>query len=254
MEWSSEFCRKRHPTDDLNEEQPLSKRLSLLNLNFGACKYSNNARLYWLINERPIADLYVVNKLNSNMRRKQLKTQIPPINQRLPTDQERMEVDNVVYVSDLDSDSESDADDRVVFLPDVERKLNNIPYALANGDRSKNQSTSTELILYSIPSAISIPEQKDVVRRAIIESRRRLREKSAEAAWNSISPTNVSGEMFSGLSTSDLSGTSNNEPKLVFDGANSLMSGGWGSWRPLDANMVMKPSDNFEDLDAMEIE
>lgn len=33
MEWSLEPGRKRHPSDDLSEEQPLSKRLSLLNLN-----------------------------------------------------------------------------------------------------------------------------------------------------------------------------------------------------------------------------
>ena len=38
MEWSLESCRKRHPSDDLSEEQPLSKRLSLLNLNNPSCE------------------------------------------------------------------------------------------------------------------------------------------------------------------------------------------------------------------------
>ncbi|KAF8424678.1 hypothetical protein EV426DRAFT_514616, partial [Tirmania nivea] len=156
MEWSSESRRKRHPTDDLNEEQPLSKRLSLLNLNYGSFN-------------------------NITLSRKPTPTSITKSPKKQPSslaEQERMEVDNVVYVSDLDSDSESDTDDEIVFIPDIERKLSRIPYQLVSGT-SKNLSPSTEIVLYSVPSSISIPEQKDVVRRAIIESRQRLREKSA---------------------------------------------------------------------------
>jgi len=187
-----------------------------------------------------------------------------------------MEVDNVVYVSDLDSDSESDADDKIVFLPDIERKLNKIPYQLA-GERSKDLSTSTELVLYSVPSSISIPEQKDVVRRAIIESRQRLREKSAEMVPNNgqvgipngASPVDIPMYRSDGLSSGGLGGgvnraadaveIANTVPHGTWNGMPNGLAGGdvnegWGAWASLDASLGIRPTENFEDLDAMEIE
>lgn len=155
MEWSSEFCRKRHPTDDLKEEQPLTKRLSLLNLNNG-----------FFPPHRKFSSLPPTHK-------RQRKTP------HSPAEQERMEVDNVIYISDLESDSDSDTE-QVIFIPEIEKKLNQIPYQIASRDNNKSTSTSTELVLYSVPSSISVPETKDVVKRAIIESRQRLREKSFE--------------------------------------------------------------------------
>ncbi|KAF8439167.1 hypothetical protein BGX38DRAFT_1208771 [Terfezia claveryi] len=225
MEWSSEFRRKRQPTDDLNEEQPLSKRLSLLNLNYGSFN-------------------------NINQPRKLTPVQIPksPKKQRSSlAEQERMEVDNVVYVSDLDSDSESDADDKVVYLPDIERKLNRIPYQLVSGG-SNDLPTSTELVLYSVPSSISVPEQKDVVRRAIIESRQRLREKNVEAVPNRASPNRLSHG-------GGMNQAANAAPNSTLSGlADGTVNGRWGTWTPLDASMGIRQTENFEDLDAMEIE
>ncbi|RPB20273.1 hypothetical protein L211DRAFT_813515 [Terfezia boudieri ATCC MYA-4762] len=225
MEWSSEFRRKRQPTDDLNEEQPLSKRLSLLNLNYGSFNNINQPR-----------------KLTPVPIPKPPKKQRPSL-----AEQERMEVDNVVYVSDLDSDSESDADDKVVYLPDVERKLNRIPYQLVS-ERSKDLPTSTELVLYSVPSSISVPEQKDVVRRAIIESRQRLREKTVEAVPNRRSPN----RLLDGEGTNQ---AANAVPNSTLSGlVGGTVNGQWGAWTPLDASMGIRQTENFEDPDAMEIE
>jgi len=170
----------------------------------------------------------------------------------------------VVYVSDLDSDSESDADDKVVYLPDVERKLSRIPYQLVSGG-SKDLPTSTELVLYSVPSSISVPEQKDVVRRAIIESRQRLREKSVEMVPNGASPVGISAYRSNGLSNGGLGRgmnqaanaieITNKVPNSTWSGlAVGAVNGGWGTWTPLHASMGIRPTENFEDLDAMEIE
>ena len=179
-----------------------------------------------------------------------------------------MEVDNVVYVSDLDSDTESDADDNVVFLPDIERKLNRIPYQLMSR-RPKDLSTSTELVLYSVPSSISVPEQNDVVRRAIIESRQRLREKSVEMVSNGTSPVGTSTYRSNGPLSGGLVGGVNQAENAIEitntvpdgslsgmpnDLAGGTVNGGWGTWTLLDTSMGIRPTENFDDLDAMEIE
>ena len=77
------------------------------------------------------------------------------------------------------------------------------------GERSKGLSTSIELLLYSVPSSISVPEQEDVVRRAIVKSRERLQEKGVEMVPNGglvgipngASPVGISIYRSSGLSS-----------------------------------------------------
>lgn len=174
-----------------------------------------------------------------------------------------MELDNVVYISDLDSDSESDADDKVVFLTDIERKLNKIPYSLVNNDQPKDQSTCTELVLYTIPSSISVPEQKDVVRRAIIESRQRLRQKHAENAPNSVPPLTGSRDELNGILSSGLNRALDGDSSVVSNGAwngmhnggtSELTKGGWQTWSSPGINANVRGTENFDDLDAMEIE
>jgi hypothetical protein len=88
-----------------------------------------------------------------------------------------------VYIYDIDdeltSDDESD-DGKLVFLPDIEKHLkeNRIPrHILANDD---GEIAGMQMVLYSDPKSISVPESKDGVRKAIIESRDRLREKQKQ--------------------------------------------------------------------------
>ena len=195
------------------------------------------------------------NGINNNTHVKRRNKQHPP------AQQERMEVDNVIYISDLESDSESDTDEKVIFISDIEKKLNKIPYTIANRDlSSKGQPTSTELVLYSIPSSISVPEQKDVVKRAIIESRERLR-KQGESSPNIA----VGLSTFPGNFTRRPNGTPSETPAHVpNDMFNEMMVGsigianelvdGWDSWRPIDENVDMRPLEDLDDLDVMEIE
>jgi hypothetical protein len=100
--------------------------------------------------------------------------------------------DNVMHVDDskhkvyiyniddeLSEDSESD-DGKLVFLPDIERhlKANRIPpHILANAD---GELAGMQMVLYSDPRSLSVPEEKDSVRKAIIEARHRLRKQQRD--------------------------------------------------------------------------
>jgi hypothetical protein len=98
-----------------------------------------------------------------------------------------MQLDNTankVYIYNLDdelSDSDSSSDEsRLIFLPDIEKHLRNrIPAAiLANSEGElAGRNLHTDLVLYNIPSSLSVPEDRDSVRKAIIETRARAREK-----------------------------------------------------------------------------
>ncbi|KAL7266354.1 hypothetical protein RUND412_011102 [Rhizina undulata] len=157
MEWSTDSTRKRRAPDDLLEEQPLSKRLELLTLNQEA------------------------------QRLKAIQTQTappPPAPQ-----QERMEVDNVLYIPSLDdelsSEDETDAptsSGKLIFIPDIERKLTRLPYSLLKSTSYGESGTSSrDLILYTVPASLSVGSEEDSVRRAIIEARERIRRKAEEA-------------------------------------------------------------------------
>ncbi|KAL7943183.1 hypothetical protein V8C42DRAFT_115386 [Trichoderma barbatum] len=99
-----------------------------------------------------------------------------------PPSDETMQLDDSkhkVYIYDMDAElsSDSDTDDgRLVFLPDIEKHLreNRIPrHILANDE---GELAGMQLVLYSDPKSISVPEERDGVRRAIIEARKRARE------------------------------------------------------------------------------
>ena len=89
-----------------------------------------------------------------------------------------------VYIYNIDdelssSDSEHD-DGRLVFLPDIEKHLsaNRIPPAvLANSD---GELAGMQLVLYNPPTSLTVPQEQDSVRKAIIESRARFRERQRE--------------------------------------------------------------------------
>lgn len=110
-----------------------------------------------------------------------------PPSKPLPTAQDQdvdlMQVDDSkfrVWVHNLDdelSDSESD-DGKLVFLPDIEKHLreSRIPASiLANseGELAGNK----QLVLYSVPSSLTVPKERDSVRKAVIEARARVRAK-----------------------------------------------------------------------------
>lgn len=100
-----------------------------------------------------------------------------------------MQVDNTahkVYIYNLDdelSDSDAESDEeRVRFQSDFEKHLRNtrIPPAILTNKEGElaGRNLNTDLVLYNeAPASLSVPEDRDSVRKAIIESRARAREK-----------------------------------------------------------------------------
>ena len=69
------------------------------------------------------------------------------------------------------------AEPKTLFLPDIDRKVSAIPQRLLQ-DQSGN-TNSTQMVLYDVPSSLSVPKEADAVRKAIIAARARVREKQA---------------------------------------------------------------------------
>lgn len=93
-----------------------------------------------------------------------------------------------VYVQNLDaelSDIEAnEPDERLIFLPDIEKHFSRIPEHLlaAPRDAADLAQQQQELVLYSVPKSLTVDESQDSVRRAILDARQRAREKAAEEA------------------------------------------------------------------------
>lgn len=102
------------------------------------------------------------------------------------TDDELMHVDDTrdrVYIHNLDeelADIESD-EEKLIFLPDIEKQLSRIPQQLLQSRKDEDHE-GQELVLYSVPKSLTVDEGHDSVRKAIIESRQRARDKAKEDA------------------------------------------------------------------------
>ncbi|KAI0178543.1 hypothetical protein GGR52DRAFT_260888 [Hypoxylon sp. FL1284] len=145
------------------DNERLSKRLSLLNLE------QNGQKLYVPVESpklRPTESASL--------------TQIP--------ENDAMQLDDTkhkVYIYDIDAELSSDESDsegnsRLVFLPDIEKHLkqNRIPPSiLANKD---GELAGMQMVLYSEPTSLTVPKEKDSVRKAIIEARQRVRQKQKD--------------------------------------------------------------------------
>ncbi len=149
------LAQKRRAEDDLQNEQRLSKRFDLLNLDH-------------------IGKLYIPVK--------------QPRQKRAPQsngDSDSMQLDDTkdkAYIQNLDdeiADIESE-EERLVFLPDIEKKLAKIPKSVLLGNG--HPSVGNEMILYRVPTSLTVPAEQDNVRKAIIESRARAREKQLHEA------------------------------------------------------------------------
>ncbi|KAL9574481.1 hypothetical protein ACKAV7_001346 [Fusarium commune] len=155
--------RKRKAETQDNER--LSKRLSLLNL-----EQSGN-KLYVPV-EQPTTSISSAALVPT-----------PSNVASNPVPDETMQLDDSkhkVYIFNMDdelsSDSESDDPGKLVFLPDIEKHLRASripPSVLAN---SEGELAGMQVVLYSDPKSLTVPEDKDSVRKAIIESRNRTRE------------------------------------------------------------------------------
>jgi anthranilate phosphoribosyltransferase len=85
-----------------------------------------------------------------------------------------------VYISDLNaelSDIESD-EENPIFLSDIEKHLSKIPRHVLLGPEPK-PTEKNQVVLYNVPTSLTVPEAQDNVRKAIVEARQRIREKQA---------------------------------------------------------------------------
>jgi hypothetical protein len=222
-------ARKRKADAQPDSNERLSKRLSLLNLE------QNGQKLYVPVENAQRTDAssstysspHTTNQaLYSPPRAQQQQLQQQPLHSAAlhgsVAEEEPMQVDNTkhkVYIYSLDdelssSDSEAegtvaaaDADDRVVFLPDIEKHLraNRIPPHVLLGQQQPDLEdlAAKQLVLYQVPSSISVPEGEDSVRKAIIEARQRVRDRQ-EAEREAVRRAQTVVDMGSGMEAEGL--------------------------------------------------
>lgn len=78
-----------------------------------------------------------------------------------------------VYIYDLDAElaGESDSESKPIFIPDIEKHLNNLPKVMLMSDKVREAAKNMQLVVYNVPSSLSVPADRDGVRKAILESR-----------------------------------------------------------------------------------
>lgn len=97
-----------------------------------------------------------------------------------------MQVDDTkhkVYIYNLEdelsseSEPEDGADSKLVFLHDLEKHMraNRIPPHVLADPRADDDAAGRELVLYTVPKSLSVPQEQDSVRKAILEARARAR-------------------------------------------------------------------------------
>ncbi|KAJ9300212.1 hypothetical protein DTO271G3_2329 [Paecilomyces variotii] len=97
----------------------------------------------------------------------------------LPSDSMLLDdTEHTTYVYDLERElKEIEAQEGcIAFLPEIEKRLVSVPKALLADSKPRNN----ELVVYQVPTSLTVPKEQDSVRKAIIESRARARERQAE--------------------------------------------------------------------------
>ncbi|KAL9028090.1 MAG: hypothetical protein Q9196_003486 [Gyalolechia fulgens] len=123
-----------------------------------------------------------------------------------------------VYIHDLAaelSDIESD-EDTPLFLPDIEKKLSKIPRSVLTGTNPPN--INTQMILYNVPSSLSVPKEQDSVRKAILDCRARTMEKQAKEQKASQANELSNGQLGNGIGPDAKEGDNANEEDADADG------------------------------------
>lgn len=87
---------------------------------------------------------------------------------------------HTTYIYDIDRELAGieEEEKHMIFIPEIEKALNAIPRAVLQDPKPEN-----ELVLYGIPRSLTVAEEdKDTVRKAIIESRARAKTHSAQSS------------------------------------------------------------------------
>ncbi|KAF2132535.1 hypothetical protein P153DRAFT_354044 [Dothidotthia symphoricarpi CBS 119687] len=167
---SAPHGKKRAGDNSLEHEQRLSKRFDLLNL-----VNSNGTRLYIPVSGSGSGSTPT--------------TAPPPAITPKPRPQsppeEAMHIEDTphrIYIADLAaelSDIPSD-DEHPIFLSDIEKHLSKIPLHVLAGPTPK-PTEHNQVVLYNVPASLTVPAEQDSVRKAIVETRRRIRERQGSA-------------------------------------------------------------------------
>ncbi|XPS70686.1 hypothetical protein M3J09_002891 [Ascochyta lentis] len=179
---------KRPADSALDREQRLTKRFDLLNLD----NANKAARLYLPVHGTSHASTTPTSTTPSTPHAppKAKRQRAPPT-----ADADAMLVEDTphrVYIHDLAaelSDIESD-DDHPVFLSDIEKHLSKIPRHLLLRPPPK-PTEHNQVVLYNVPASLTLPEEHDNVRKAIVEARQRIRDSQASSVTE---PARVFGE------------------------------------------------------------
>ena len=165
--------RKRRADEELANDQRLVKRFNLLNLGtdpqsyrflLGSCgshpSVERNGKRYIPGDKTAMAHSEQTN-LN----------------------EDSMQLDDTrdkVYIYNLDDELRGieEEEEKTLFLPDIERKFTKIPKAVLTS--TCPPLANQEMVLYRVPSSLTVPEEQDIVRKAIIETRERARQKQAD--------------------------------------------------------------------------
>ncbi|KAK4498847.1 hypothetical protein PRZ48_009357 [Zasmidium cellare] len=163
---------KRRADDSIGDSERFTKRFNLLTLE---ANKGLNSNYYIPISQPPTSPTAPI-----------IASTSATSNAPVKTNDDLMQVDetsNRVYIHNLDdelADIESD-EEKLIFLPDIEKKLSRIPQQLLQSRRDEDHE-GQELVLYSVPKSLTVDEGHDSVRKAIIESRQRARQKAEEEA------------------------------------------------------------------------
>lgn len=163
---------KRKP-EDIGDQERLAKRFDLLNISM-----QEQSELFSTLINAPL-DSHHKHYLPVTAS-DQSSPPAPPAPPQ-PTNGDYMEVEDTkdrVFIQDLDAELaeiESDEEPRI-FIPEIDKHLNKLPQALLRGHDPRSQLNDKQLILYhSVPQSVSLTQDEDNVRKAIIESRNRAR-------------------------------------------------------------------------------
>ena len=174
---SAPHGKKRPAEASLEGEQRLSKRFDLLNLDN---TNNNGARLYIPVPGSADAAAAAAthptstpHPLSANAAPKARRPRPAPASDSMQVE----DTPHRVYIHDLAaelSDTESDSE-TPIFLSDIEKHLSRIPRGLLLGPPPK-PTEHNQVVLYNVPSSLSVPAAQDNVRKAIVEARQRIRE------------------------------------------------------------------------------
>lgn len=167
---------KRKP-EDIGDHERLTKRFDLLNISpflLPRCRRMCRSSNHCSDSNRKQHYIPVSGEANA--------TPAPPVSSPA-NGAGLMEVEDRpdrIFIHDLDAElAELESDeDKPIFLPDIEKHLNKLPpHLLRSHDPHSQlgQANDRQLVLYQVPQSVSLPNDADSVRKAIIESRNRAR-------------------------------------------------------------------------------